>query len=1507
MRIYLIYLFILIALFSKAQTSIQINEVCSRNTNVVADEDLDYEDWIEIYNKDTIAVNLSQYYLSDDNDEPLMWQFPELFLQPNDYLLVFASGKNRKAIINHWETALSGDSLWRYINPTDDNQTEYDYVYWSDADYDDSDWQEDYGSFGDSISGYEQVNTYVTDSLRCLYLRQEFYVSDTSKILSAVLHAYYDDGFTAYLNGYEIMRVNMIHDGIKPSHNKTAFRQHLSRIDTEEPPEAFIIETELLRNLLKNGRNVLAIQNNNFWKQYPKVIKTWLSFASSDSTYQFDTISNHLYTQDLPLHSNFKINGNGEKIYLFDKLGQELQEFNTPALSINTSAGLHPDFADSMVLYETPSPRERNASFAKESSIKDSIILAYLSGYYSDSIKVEVLSPIHEFMIKYTNDGSLPRDTSFIYDTAFYADSSTVFRFRYFADSLISGPISNYTYLINDSSSFDFFSIITDPYNLWDNDYGIYVKGSHYYPNPPYFEANFWQNWERPVHIQHFSSEGDLYWKQDAGIKIHGNYTRMIPQKSFGFYAKSEYGYSKFEHLFSDQKPAMESRKRFLLRNAGNDYYYAHLRDLLVQTRMQNENLDIQSGKPINAYLNGQYWGIYHLREKIDRFYIQDNWGVNPDSVDILEQNGLIISGNRNEFEDLLRFVKNNDLSINSNYEYVANEIEIDNWINNLISNLYHFNTDWPHHNTKFWKSDSHKWRQILVDQDVVMAYKYDNEADDNSLMRMHDDTISYLAVFYQELLHNQNFKRQYTNRFADLMNTIFLEDQYIALMDSLVNVMAQEMERHTERWNRNLDFWENLFMPRIRSFISNRSPHMRNHLRHLYNLGANDTITLSVLSNEEGRIKLNSIFIDEDNWSGLYFDSVPINLEAIPNPGYVFTGWESPTSPQLADSNRIIRQWFLKSHDTIIAHFFSPSGGGDTLQISFTEINYRSFSNAEAGDWLEIVNKETDSIDLSHWSLKGQKPYEIWNIPAGVKIGPQERLVIVQDTNLFKNAHTETHRFIGPFNFGISSNEETISLWDELGRRVNKMSFTSETPWPNNNNTSKTIELIDIELDYHLAGNWSLGCPGGSPGLTPQNCEKEYGLVFTEINYKSIEKCNSGDWLEMLNNSDSSISLSHWIFKDSNPNNAYIFPEGTKIEAHDKLIIIEDTALYFSVHDRNEKVYGPTNFGLSASGENISLSNQFEQQIIEITYSDVEPWPEGASGTGFTIELEDENLDMQNGENWITNCFLGTPFHSVDWCIQANSIIISEVKYQSSPEYETGDWIELFNTNNRAVNLYDWKLIHKGDTLNIDTNYLLPEQSYITLIADSALFYQVYDSTVSSILLDSFNLQREEDAIFILNPYLQPGNILFYHHLLNWPVFQTDTNNRTLELISYQNTIIPENWRAGCEYGTPNLDPSFCDTEGLHSINSSNYQLLVHPNPISTLLNVEFHLPQSEFIEIIILDAQSNIVKQENLGLLTSGKHIININLQRLPTGIYFLQLRGENSVDHQKIIKIK
>lgn len=1418
MRHLFLFFFLCISGLITAQNAIRFNEVCSRNLSIISDEDGDFEDWIEIYNPDTIPISLKNYYLSDDKDDLEMWAFPDITIEADEYFVVFASGKDRNLPIDHWETVLHGDSTWQMSNP--EEQVYEDYILWTENDYDDSSWEEARGGFG---YNYENLET-ITDT-STIFLRQEFFLTDTSKILNAVIHAYYEDGFTVYLNGYEIMRPNMVDDGVKPPYNKAAFDTHPSKIDTDENPERFIIENQLWKALLQNGRNVLAL-SAHLKENGSIAIKPWLSFAISDSIYQNDSLAAQLEVGSLPLHTNFKVSGDGEKIYLFHKTNGSIEELEVPALSADISYGTHRWANDSLGFFKYCTPKLINSYGIKEAIIKDSVKLGHPSGYYQDSVLISVTNANSSFEIHYTIDGNLPSAFSTLYDTAFYLDSTSLVRIAFFSDTLIQGPVSNFTYFIDEESELDVISILMDPHDLWDVNDGIYVLGNHHYWAAPFFGANYWQNWEKASHIQYFNAQKELLWQQDLGIKIHGNYTRQLPQKSFGFYAKSEYGNSTLPADLIPNKSHIKEPKRFLIRNAGNDYSFARFRDILVHRRMMITGLDIQSGKPILAFLNGQYWGMYHLREKIDRFYLENNHGVNPDEVNLLEQNGLIIDGDRIAFAELINFIESSDLSNANNFETIEEQIEVDNWIDNLISNFYHYNTDWPHHNTKFWNAPGYKWRQILVDQDVTLGITGGHTANSDPFINIHDDSLSYLAICYNHFLNNKGFKRDYSNRFADLLNTIFLPEAYLPLVDEIIQEMEAEMPRHGDRWNHNTSFWlDGTYPDRIRTFIEDRSPYMREFLSSHYELGINDTITLSVSPEGKGQIKLNTIYIAENDWTGLYFDSIPIRLEAIPNPGYQFVAWESSTSPQLADSSRIIESWYLKPHDYITAIFFSETGQEDTLKIAFTEFNYRSYEDADAGDWIEIYNLEEDTVNLTGWSLQGYQPYENWEFLENTKLAPHAFLVIANDTSAFHQWHPQVSNIVGPISFKLKSEEEEIKLLDEFDRVMQLMSFTRSDPWPVNEGTSQSIELADLESNYQIAENWQLGCPGGSPGEAPKNCEEFYPLLFTEINYKQQEQYPVDDWLEMKNIGNDTIDLSNWKFSDGKPNKAYKFEEGAFILPQEKILFIEDTSTFFIYQEQKGRFFGPLEFGFSASGEELLITNEFGLELLSFEYSNESPWPEDASGTGFTIELLDESLDMNSGENWSTNCFLGTPWQDSDVCVRADALLITEIKYNSKLEENSGDWIEIKNTSDKDINLKGWNIRHQFDTIFIDTNYSLLPGDYIVLASDTSAFYSVYDRNVIALAVNAFDLNQEEDQLTIRDPYYFNGNFLSYHYMLNWPIYPFENTNRTLELLNEETHNSPNSWRIGCEYGTPGLPPSYCDEANSLLMTEIKYQ----------------------------------------------------------------------------------
>lgn len=80
---------------STVPEKIAINEFVSSNVGGIQDEDGDYEDWIEIYNYGDEAVNLSGFGLSDDRDLPYQWVFPSVTISPNQFIIIYASSKDR--------------------------------------------------------------------------------------------------------------------------------------------------------------------------------------------------------------------------------------------------------------------------------------------------------------------------------------------------------------------------------------------------------------------------------------------------------------------------------------------------------------------------------------------------------------------------------------------------------------------------------------------------------------------------------------------------------------------------------------------------------------------------------------------------------------------------------------------------------------------------------------------------------------------------------------------------------------------------------------------------------------------------------------------------------------------------------------------------------------------------------------------------------------------------------------------------------------------------------------------------------------------------------------------------------------------------------------------------------------------------------------------------------------------------------------------------------------------
>lgn len=672
----IILFFVSCACFDVFGHDLAINEIMSANSSVIQDEDGDYSDWIELYNPCEYSIELEHYSLSDEQDEPNKWFLPDIDIAPGTYLLIFASGKDRK----------TGDFF----------------------------------------------------------------------------------------------------------------------------------------------------------------------------------------------HANFKIKAEGEKIYL-SKNGINIDFFENIDIPPDFSYGRKPDGAEERYLFLKSSPGSAN----QDNITGNHLEFSHLPGYYTHEldIGIEQFSPGDS--IYYTLDGSDPGRDDYLYKgpVKLYSkvNSPNVFSIiptngpntnKHFIwkepreavykanviracsyNKIKTSEVISSTYFIDPNIyhryTFPIVSIITDSMNLFGFDKGIYVPGKYY----DHYSGSFWgtgnflmegEEWERKAHIEFFETDGGIGFSQDIGIRIFGNGSRGLPEKSISLYARSEYGKSTIDYqVFPDRKKY--SFKRLILRNSGQDFLESLFLDSYVQSLTKGSGLEYMDSRPAIVFINGEYWGIHNIRERYTKYYFEDYHELNIDSLDILELRWELVHGSIDEYYELFKYIENNDLSLQENYDYVAGKIDIDNFISYNIVKLFSANDDWPGNNVKYWKprTPGAKWRWLNFDNDGCFRF-----TDYNSIHKATQDTAVYwpnppwATLFLRKLLENKGFRDKFIDEYSIQMNGIYSVERLFTVIDEFVELYKPEMREHIARWNypESYDKWlQNI--DRIKEFIRYRPCYIEAHMKEKFAL----------------------------------------------------------------------------------------------------------------------------------------------------------------------------------------------------------------------------------------------------------------------------------------------------------------------------------------------------------------------------------------------------------------------------------------------------------------------------------------------------------------------------------------------------------------------------------------------------------------------------------------------------------------------------------------------
>ncbi|MCZ2115142.1 MAG: CotH kinase family protein, partial [Anaerolineae bacterium] len=413
-------------------------------------------------------------------------------------------------------------------------------------------------------------------------------------------------------------------------------------------------------------------------------------------------------------HANFKMDMRGDKLQLLAPGGAVLDEMtydmrdSAKTLLPDISYGRQADGGAVWAYFDAPTPAASNnaATGFTTPNLARKPTFSLPGGYYTGNQSVALSTDEADGQIRYTLDGSIPTPSSSLYTGPITVTKPTAVRARVYAPGKMAGQTVTQTYLINVARNLPAVSVATAPANLFDDMIGIYVVGKNGSDQPLCGSggvANFNQKWERPASIEMFEVDGRRVVGQDVGVEIHGGCTRYSPQKSLEIKARRMYGAKDIPYAFFDDKP-IKAYKRIILRNSGNDRDMM-FRDLIQQYIVKDMiDIDYQAGRPAIVFLNGQYWGIHNIREKADEIWPEQNLGLDKDTDYDFFSRQKLEAGSRTAWDTLYAYINSHDLSVPANYEYIKSQVDIDEFMNYFIIEIYGANADWPHNNIRYWK-----------------------------------------------------------------------------------------------------------------------------------------------------------------------------------------------------------------------------------------------------------------------------------------------------------------------------------------------------------------------------------------------------------------------------------------------------------------------------------------------------------------------------------------------------------------------------------------------------------------------------------------------------------------------------------------------------------------------------------------------------------------------------------------------------------------------------------
>ncbi len=486
------------------------------------------------------------------------------------------------------------------------------------------------------------------------------------------------------------------------------------------------------------------------------------------------------------------LSAKGESVYL--SRGGEVVDYGIlPALPTDISYG-RATGNDGFSCLRVPTPESPNGETAIFSEKPQT---ATAQGIYETDVQVSLTG---SGSIYYTTDCTKPTLESTRYTGPIRLNKTTVIRAVCYEDGKLPSESLDLTYVVKEGHKLPVVSLVTQPDNLWDYNTGIYADGPNAGEEYPHWGANFWKNWEKEATVSLLETDGTGF-SEPCGISIFGAYSRGLPMKAFTVAFRDSYGAGSLRYpLFGEE--GLDSYETFILRCSGQDAQVSHMRDVLMTSLVADQTtVAVQKYRPVVLYLNGEFWGVYYIREKANENYVAGNYNAKVEDVSLTEYNG------NTEYQKLVDYAHTHDLSQQEHYDYVCSQMDIENYTDFMIAQMYIANTDID--NIKFFKTPDIKWTWLFFDTDLAFsASSYDTVEDfTNPGGTGGGNGISTKLI--NALLKNPEFKENFIRRMAWQMNNIWSVENVTARVNELESLIGEDMKRDCQKWGRSYTSWQ--------------------------------------------------------------------------------------------------------------------------------------------------------------------------------------------------------------------------------------------------------------------------------------------------------------------------------------------------------------------------------------------------------------------------------------------------------------------------------------------------------------------------------------------------------------------------------------------------------------------------------------------------------------------------------------------------------------------------